>query len=424
MGRTKEDLIQEAADKEEKALKEAYERFGIDPNSPAPQDQAGASPAPEGDQAAAPGQDPASPDNSAQAAPLPAQDKQPAPAQQDLNVPAPSAGPSQSEVSQLQQNYDNLRSWSDRVQTRNTELMRENEELKRQIQVLSMARPPQEAQPRDVQPQAAPAAGTAQPGDGGVAATTSSQGENYADAIKTLDALAVEYPDSIAPLVNVLKGVVSDLGAVKGRVDPAIDLIVKDEQTRAQTAEEAKLKAVHDKISEGVPNWQNLVYVDPNIPYTTEGEPALSPQFQAWLDQHPAGYDYFRLLFPEQPGMGATPGMTVRILKEFSESPFATPLHEKMTTSRMAAAGADVQGEQRPKGFVPNNQANTSVDPVERLKAGGSITRQECNQIMSTLKDAVSWASMGPLLDKAQAEGRIVDPTINRDLYFRTSVSG
>ena len=420
-GRTTEDLINAARDKADGAIAEAQKLFGIVPD--VPQDAATTD-------VQAPGEGTAL---AAEAAP--AEDKpteaQATPQDKPTQTPAVSEGsfvlPEGADpvklYQQTQKNYDNLRTYADRTQTDNATLRREIEDLKRQIQFLSLGQPPQTTAATTQQPAQVMPGGDPQPGGDGAQAMISTQGDERVEASKVLEALASEYPDSIAPIVKCLQGLETDLSGVKqtisSRVEPAIDIMVKDEQQRTMTAQEAAHQRHLDEISKGVPNWQTLVFNDPSVMYTPEGELNAAPALKEWMRQHPAGSDYYSLLFPAEGERGGTPGMVIKILKEFQDSPFAQSPEEKLRQGRLNNVAEDVQGEQRPKSIVLQQPLNTGT-PLERLRAGGAITRVEYQEIMSSCRDATAWATFGPLLDKAQTEGRIIDPNLHRDIYYKS----
>lgn len=411
MARKKEDLLKEATDK----VAEGMAALGLDvEGKPLQQNTPDASQNAEGN---APGEDTtASTKAPADQPDKPAgddavQDPDKAQQQGDRDFQAPPVDQSDASQSQLQQNYDHLRSYADRTSSENAQLRKENAELKSQIQILLTAQPAGQGQPHDkaAAQKEHGADGEDNSGDVGAQAETSTQMDKLANAEQALDALAEEFPDTLAPVVNYLKEFRTMYGdritnveqTFNTQVKPVVETITEDTRRRAQDEAETRQKKHYDAITEAFPSWNEMVFGS-----STDGN--LSPAFEKFLTNHPAGADYMSLLFPTEPGRGASSGMVIQILSEFANSEYGKSIAENLARKRSADAEADLQGDRRAKSMVPDTEMKGT--PVDRLKAGQPITRTDLQEIMKICHgDSVKWTELWPFVQKAQAENRIID---------------
>jgi hypothetical protein len=444
MAKTKQERIQAAQDTIDKTLA----GFGPEDTSSIP----GAPPAAEATPtpttvepaAAAPGGDPASggaqtpsaspapQDNPAPAAlPDGTQGQEPTAAMPGAPHPLEGGALVPPDIAHMQSRYDNLRSHADRVSRDNSklkqdlaDLRRENAELKQQVQVLLYAPSggpgtPAAAAPTTPPstplqaPPSAPAASATTPTDVTPPAAPTSQ-DQFAEAMKSLEAAAAEYPDVMNPIMNAFTMLVGAYENRIGEIDqsvrkvtPVIESFRETTRQNAISEEEAALREHFGAIDKGCPGWRNLVYTNPIDPASER-----NPKLYEWLQSIPEGHDYHAALFPDPGTPGGTAPFVVKILNEFQASPFGKTLDAQLRTERIQDAQGNLQGgAAKPTVITPIPQFQGDIGA--RLKAGGQITYGE---MQSFLRDA---NANGPqafqeavvLLNEAQGKGQILHQT-------------
>ncbi|HNQ86741.1 MAG TPA: hypothetical protein PLT33_12900 [Deltaproteobacteria bacterium] len=396
MGRTTEDLINEAMDKANKGVEQAVEHaksfvpFGAPGASQTEEPAAAAPVTPE-----TPETPPATPEpeDKAQAqaqTEAPAQEKTPAPQDKPIDYAA--------ELEKLKKNYDHVRSYADRASGEKAELQRKVDDLTRKLNILLSATPQAQEPTRPPEPGGEPT------GDTPVQGQPTPQAQKRMEMRKELEELAENFPDVMAPLLRYLDVMEESVKDELGRVKPVVDSIVQDTRTRAEREfEEARNKA-HSDIEKGLPGWKNLVFANPaNI----EEEPQVNPALINWLMSHENGDLYRVMLFPdpEKGERGGSPASVVKILNEFKATLDAP------SQSRIDAASQDAQTIVQPKGFSPQQAGGTAL---ERLKANGYVTYEEIQQIKSTYGgNPQLYSEIWPLAQKAFAESRVIYPGVS-----------
>ena len=412
MPRKKKDLIKEAADK----AAEGYKLLGLDPEGKPLE--------------AAPG---ATTDQLQQA--TPGEEGQPAPSgtdktdKQDADkdeaikeTAAPDKPASAPDVEQLQKNYDHLRSYADRVSGENASLKKEMADLRSQIQILLSVQPPDQGQPQAKGADASQhGAGGEHTGDVGTQAQTSTQAETLQQKKERLRALADEFPEIGGVILEYIDALEQTTQTritqveqtLHSQVKPVVDTFVEDTRRRALEEAERKKKEHADAIAKAIPNWQSLVFDGDRT--DESGRRYLNPAFDNFLLSHPAGDDYFRMLFPDEPGKGASAGMVIQILQEFAKSDYSKGLTQTIAEKRNNDAAGDLQNDRKPKPLVPDTGPKSAVD---KLKAGMPVTQADIQEVMKLCRgDSQKWAELWPLVQKAQEEKRIVVEWGNPALY-------
>jgi hypothetical protein len=441
-GKSKQDKIQEAQDKLDKTL------AGFGGGTPAPE---GAEPSPSASPAAeatptpttgtpapaAPGGDPGSGGAPSTPGAPPAPQDNPAPAAlpdgvQRQDAPAALPGAPQpagaggafdpSEITRLQQSYDHLRSWADRVSGENStlkqdlaDLRRENAELKQQVQVLLYAPsggPGSPAAAAPTTPPSTPASATT-PTDVTPPAAPTSQ-DQFAEAMKSLEAAAAEYPDVLTPIMNAFTKMVgayeqriSDIDQSVRKVTPVIESFKETTRQNAISEEEAALREHFGTIDKGCPDWRNLVFVNPLDPASEK-----NPKLHEWLQSIPEGHDYYTALFPDPGTPGGTAPFVVKILNEFKASPFGKTLDAQIRTERIQDAQGNLQGgAAKPTVLTPTPQIQGDIGA--RLKAGGQITEAEKNAFLrkAHAESPQQFVEAVNLINDAQSKGLIIYST-------------
>jgi hypothetical protein len=412
MGRSRMDLVKEAEDKAASGMA----ALGLNPDGSAPEDsqtaQEGAQPP--AAQAEAQAQDPPQVDNPAMPQAGAQQDK----ADDDFDIPE--GADLRQLLLQEKKNYTNLRSYADRTSGEKAALAKTVGELQRQVQILLMAMPAAEDKPVQASRQA-----PAQPGGGdktgeGAQAQISDQADKLIEVRKQLDALAVEYPEIVGPLTQYVDAIaetrIAPVEQLVKRVGPVVDTMVEDARKQAENQAAEARNAYNKQVADKVPGWESLVWENPSVP---DGQRKVNQHLYAWLEQHEMGYDYFNLLFPPDGQPGATPAMAAKILLEFQQAQAAADPDKRQMDQRRGAVQGDLQGAPRSRGFVPDTAV--PANPIDKLKAGQAITRAELQDIIRSCRaDARKFQECWPLVEKAQAERRIIDPGIHPATYYQT----
>lgn len=289
------------------------------------------------------------------------------------------------QAEQAQRNYDELRSYADRVNA-------ENARLRSDIAVLTTAGDNDRRQPAPQQPaqqQTEQGQNTGEQVQQVEAITEERPGESDQEYMARLAEAIEEYPDVAGPIVAAMdhrmKRMQERMEAMESRLTPAVDNLRTRIESEEADRERQRREAYFGAIAEKHPDYKAIVSQD---------------KFADWLRQHPMGRWYRQLVFPNRQA-GERGGMAAEVIQVLDEYTQADPAYqdrlkaEQAARERANAAAADDMGE------VPRSPAAPQVN-------GGEAPYITVAQLDEWAKDPRVWKKHQPEIDAAQATGRII----------------
>lgn len=300
-------------------------------------------------------------------------------------------------VEELQKNYDNLRSWADRVSGENSTLRGDNEKLTSQVSVL-LADRQRGSQAPAPQP-------SAQPREGQSAEQVPTQRADETDQdylgrlvgrYQDLQDADADYGHIIRPLIKVIHDLEKRVEASEQNVRSQLDPVMQSMQTEIkQSAEERQRTATQRyfaEIADKQPNYHQKL---------------TSEEFANFIHSNPMGQTYQQLLWPEE-FQGARRGTAQEVIGILS-------VFDDWYASQGASDAARQQEQreqQEARQQARQQAAEEAVEPSIRPTApaqqadGEAIKRSD---IVKWAKDPGMWKEKRHQVQQALSEGRVIE---------------
>lgn len=302
----------------------------------------------------------------------------------------------QAKVVELQKNYDNLRSYADRVSGENRSLRDENDLLNSQMRVLLADRqrggqqPPAAETPTTPRDQAETAQIPAQRADESDEDYLSRLTAKYRD-LQEADA---DFSHIVRPLLRVIRDletrVVQSEQNLRQQLDPVVQSmkteIQQNAQERQRTAAERYFAAIADKH----PDYHTTV---------------TSEAFAEFINSHPLGQTYHQLLWPEEWGEGYRRGTAQEVIGILDV--FKAHMGQGAQTP-----GAEQEQRRAQQAEQRRLAAEEAVEPSVRStvpvpQGDGEVIRR--SDIIKWSKDPQLWKQNKQRVQEARMHGRIFE---------------